>query len=544
MGVVNRSTRDKSKKSIAAIAREVKDIQDAEEERDSLFDDEEEEEEEESLLQTDEEIEEELKGLDFDIFIDVGEKRAKRGDVVRYTIYQNGQMIATSLHPYSWEKLQKEHGGGHYKVQARSTMTGQFIKQQSKQVAEAKKSPESESEKSNGRFFELLDNMNKTLAEQQRASDEKARMERIEFQRKLEKMQEQQKEENKENQNTMLTMLTALMSQPKDNGLKEMMAMMQAQGQQQMQMMMAMMKGNEKQDNSTDLMTLMMQMNNNTMQMIKEMNESNSRAFDKISDRIEKAKGGDDSFSGMKLVELFQTAQGQGFEQMKLLNELAEKKAAEKGDGGDEDESVTKSLIKTLPGVLTNLAQISAANKQAPTQSLPQSYAPRPVAAPNPARAKRPEAQGKNAAAKRSSEGGRASNGKTPSGASLGLPRPKLLSGGNQAAPKEASHTAKKGGKIDEAAKKQALELLLPVVGQCLMESKKPEESGLVACQVIESKGLVPSEVAAAFTPEELINIAAGYGIKESDYSGIETWLKGFYDTISNQGQQEAAANH
>jgi hypothetical protein len=75
---------------------------------------------------------------EFDIFADVGDKLTRAGDRISYTIKRDGDFIAGAIkHPFSWDRVQKEYGGGTYQVIARSTNKGGYIKSQTRNVASA-----------------------------------------------------------------------------------------------------------------------------------------------------------------------------------------------------------------------------------------------------------------------------------------------------------------------------------------------------------------------------------------------------------------------
>src|ERR1700677_3722433 len=72
---------------------------------------------------------------DTDIFT-LGQKQyVDKGDWVNYQFYKEGKMLTTKEHPYSWEALQKEFGGGHYTVKMRSIARGVFLKQETQTLA-------------------------------------------------------------------------------------------------------------------------------------------------------------------------------------------------------------------------------------------------------------------------------------------------------------------------------------------------------------------------------------------------------------------------
>lgn len=77
---------------------------------------------------------EELGGKD--VFRDAWTKAQSKGDVPQYYIYKNGTWIANRPYPYSWEKVQKDYGPGHYRIVAKSTINGQNLVIQSQLVGD------------------------------------------------------------------------------------------------------------------------------------------------------------------------------------------------------------------------------------------------------------------------------------------------------------------------------------------------------------------------------------------------------------------------
>src|SRR5271155_4100001 len=85
-------------------------------------------------LSFDQESSEEL--IQRDIFVDAFRKAQQKGDAVRFYIYKNSQFTTIKTHPYSWERLQKEYGEGHYRIIAKSVKNGQNVMVQSELVGD------------------------------------------------------------------------------------------------------------------------------------------------------------------------------------------------------------------------------------------------------------------------------------------------------------------------------------------------------------------------------------------------------------------------
>lgn len=525
MGVVSRQSKSNpTRKSVSSLAKQLSEsLEDEIEQKDYSTDDYEDFEENTAVRADEESIEEEMSSREFDIFTDFGDIHAKKGDIPKYYIYKNGSLVLIKNHPYSWEQIQDELGGGHYKVRMSSMATGKIIKTQSQAIADSPISKSKDTEiTQNNKFFDLLGTMNQTLQEQQLRQEERAQQERERFQREMKEQQEKIQMESQNQQNTMLAMLTALMSKPKDDSTEKMMMAMQQQSQQNMQMMIAMMDSSKGKDNSSEVMQMIMQMNQNTMLMMKEMSNNQAQVVDKITDKIEKLQHKDDGLGGLKLVELFQTAQSQGFEQMKMLNELAEMKASEKSDSDSDDDSITKTLIKSVVPMVGQLASIASAQKGVQAQQALPSIAPTQVP---PTRNNRPQGQGQAQAKRPNTQGSVPINRQNGQPNIVGLPRPKVA--------KQPVAQNPKSGKIEVSGQKQkALEILIPFIGECLVGAKSEEVSARESIDKLIGNGIDPVIVIPQFSGKELIKIANDLGLRDEEYAGLNNWLEGYYDKI------------
>jgi hypothetical protein len=489
----------------------------------------------------DEDIKAELEPYNVDIFDDIGVKRAKNGDLLKYEIYKNHQMLTTKTHPYSWEELQRDFGGGYYKVKAKSLTTGKYVKSQSKQVADSPNVGEkNEVNNFNNKFFDMFNQMNKSMLDAQQKQEEKLERERREAERKFMEQQKRMQEEAQSNQNTMLAMITAMMTKPQDSGTKELLLAMQQQSQQNMQMMMAMMQGmGGKKDTSMDMMQLMMQMNQSNALMIEKMNEANARAFEKMSEKFEKLKSNDD-LSGLNLINLVQEAQAKGFEQMKMIQEIAEKKAEElAGDDDDkEDESITKTLIKSLAPTLASIASANMQQKggEQPAPSFQQTARPqvrhqqRPI---NHQAAREGvngnQGQRKAQAQRQATQGRGQASGQGTQRNTIGLPLPASTTQQNTPVVEKAEKSVTI---VDNQLKDRALDILIPVVVEYMSLGKDVNEAATGSLSILMNNNLNPFEVVPMFTGNELIGIANKYGLHESEFNGLNNWLKGYYDTL------------
>lgn len=264
-----------------------------------------------------------------DVFIEAFAKAQARNETAKYSLYRNGEMIATKYHPYSWETLQKEYGAGHYKVVARDSR-GKYLTAQSQLVG----SPHNDVEAPE---ITPLPQQNQSLSFMEMwtlMNGEKEKTER------------EIKEQAASAATAQADMFKAMM-------------MMSQQSQQQSQQMM---------------MTLLQQMNQNTVQMMQAMNE-------KMTMMNQHKK--DDGIDPLKLQLLLQEAEKRAEERMRFMFEQIENKAeamaeekaellANQNENG-EKESLTSQLIKGFIPLIANAASVM------PQLHAPQSHLPEPV---------------------------------------------------------------------------------------------------------------------------------------------------------------------
>lgn len=275
----------------------------------------------------------------WDIFTDIGAELSKKSVFIKYQVRKSGKIFTHVDHPYSWEELQREHGEGTYCVIAK-TIDGKTITKQTQVLDKAPFRPEKETETTRTKNgvptggMELMEYMDRKIAQER----------------------EQAKRDAKERQNELFTMLNALKPERPDNSetkgiLEVLTAMITTQNS----------GGNR--DSSTEILMKMQEMN---MNMFKEMNEKQERMFEKMSDRTERMfdqlkmealsdKGNDpNAIDQWKLLELLEKAKSEGFDQMKMINEIAEQRAQVLSD--KPQESLTDSVLKSLLPLATQMA--------------------------------------------------------------------------------------------------------------------------------------------------------------------------------------------
>jgi len=285
----------------------------------------------EERLHEDEEHQIEM-GMKVNVFDHCQAHFVEKGDVIQYDIDRNGQFVATKMHPYSWEALQKEFGEGHYRVQAKSAHTKAYRKQESRFVAAA---PRSERDKESS----IADAVRSALPQQPDQFDQLTKVA------------------------TLLKSLTPpppSLPEDKTSGVL-------------LEMMKFMSDTTQKSQEST--MRMIEKMQENTTKMIEKIDTTTKEMFNKIETKIAGDGKSGKQFDALQLLQMLQKAEERGMNTYLKIEELAEKKAARMGGDKDEDkepESATERLVKSvLPAISAALAakpQVPMHRPQPPRQ--------------------------------------------------------------------------------------------------------------------------------------------------------------------------------
>lgn len=416
-----------------------------------------------------------------------------------YTISKNGELLCTRHHPYSWERLQKEFGGGHYQIVAKTVNGKKYIKTDTRTVAEVQASLKNEEEqKSSGMEFDKLI----LLMQQQREQDRREMREALERQKEEEerrRLEEKERARETISQNQNQTML--LIEMMKINAEKSERATLEiAKIQQQAEERAA--RAAEK--NSQ----LMMQMMQNQMQMQIETMKSKK----------------DDGFTPLELMQMMKNAEENGYKKMAELLQLARAEADERlalrGDNDGEKaekKTITDTLIESmLPTITSALAGQATQALSQPTQSAPQRRslhptrqesvrqgAPKPISKQTvPVRATKPV--------------GQTSDTKN----SLGFPTITF----------DETKTAAVSSISENLPTVTELEELLgPVITDSLINQIPASQAALKVAEVIKKHGLSKENFCAIMTEEQLLGLVNKYGLPELAFD----WFKELHAHIS-----------
>jgi len=287
---------------------------------------------------------------DFDIFTDVGEELAKSGLTVKYRIYRGGKMLTEEEHPYSWLKLQKDRGAGHYTVKAIDPRNNRFIKQQTQTVDNAPTDKQPTPANQGPSFQEIVGLM--------------------------QEQNEQFKAELKESQKEKDTLLMSLLANNRNDNSTEYLKLISNKSDESMKMLLAALTAMKPQDNSSEMTKILVQLqqNNqvvqsenqkmmlsmveklqtNTTTMIEKMNDKFERSLERLSMSLSREPEKPE-FDAFRVMQLTSEAEERGEKRMREMFDLVDAKAHEKADFMSSKEPQS-TLDKVLSGVLPALA--------------------------------------------------------------------------------------------------------------------------------------------------------------------------------------------
>jgi len=255
----------------------------------------------------------------------------EKGDVIEYDIEQNGSFKATKPHPYSWDQVQREFGAGQYRIQAKSALTRQYRKQETRYVAAP---PKDENKTS------ILDQVKAALPPEKDPFDTVAKT----------------------------VALIKSMTPPPPPPVEDKSSAMMIQFMQTIMQM--------QQSTQSATQTMMLEMQKSTSALIERLDNSQKEALAKIEAKLSVAQPKEKNIGAIELLTLMQNAEQRGMKNYLMIEELAEKKARNMG-GDEEPESATSRLIKSvIPAVTAALSKPTAQPAVAQRQVAPRSTRP------------------------------------------------------------------------------------------------------------------------------------------------------------------------
>jgi len=340
----------------------------------------------------------------FDLFTEVGDYWEKRGQLVRYDINKGSKLLTKKDHPYSWEELQKEFGGGNYKVMARLPADGnKYLKAQTKSLHDAPETKPDYLFKSLMEKNKLLEdkvhqavqtpsqpannglNMMEVLETVRKNNElalEQANIMRTEANNQAERARREAKEEAKASLDLYRELIQGSKAKDGDNLLTQLTPLLTA-------ILPSILNRPAPiapiaPDNSKFQFDMMMQIQKMNMDMMEKANETNKEMFRTLSESIKeiakdkKAPSTENGMGALEMYKMLKDAETGGFEQMRMLNDLAREQALEREelrgerstpDAPAEKESTVDTVIKSL---IPMLAGRMGASSPAPSRAAPQ----------------------------------------------------------------------------------------------------------------------------------------------------------------------------
>jgi len=270
----------------------------------------------------------------FDIFQDKCDPMVKKGIPIAYTLKRDGQRLTSRIHPWSWDEIHDEYGGGNYQIFARRTDQNEFVKCQSQTMAGARKNP--------------LENTGNSQDENQGSQDSS-------------------------NKAPSFVEMMAIMKESN----REASDKSETQSKSSMEMMMGFMSiiaqtmAGKKDDSGSTQMFEMFKMQQRSIEKIAEaMNQNMEKLYERVNNKP-------DELGPMALIEMLTNREESGYKKaltlQKALDDSMDKKikdqakliAAAEGGGGDgEEKSMTEKLISSLAPTI-----VQAMSKQYPANA-------------------------------------------------------------------------------------------------------------------------------------------------------------------------------
>lgn len=479
--------------------------------------------------------------IGFDIFEDIGKPRTEKGEVIRYIVKKYGQHVATKYHPYTWEELRKEFGGGQYQVIARSDSTNRYLKAQTLMLGQNVSARAEDDE----------NRPNREPAPAPQVNWQQPQMSFIELmnlmQNQGDRAREQATQQAQQQAQTQVAMITAM---------TEMMKGQQAQGQ-----------------------TLFMEMTKMTSQVAKDMSATQEKIMEKMNQRMDKIaeiatkKPEHDGPNWVDVMKMSNDSQNKGFELFEKIMRLAEIKAEEKveliesaresNNDNDKKKSLTDSLIEGLLPVIASSVARSQQQPQLPQQT--QSQLPRQQGVPNqalPRRSIQGQRPSPNGQVRRGpptpARGTQASGQGTQRTDGRGNRRPVTFSGptvGPSVVVRPANGAARNSGVVDGPVKvdetitdkltvestptqdvKAKVQEILPVfLGGLMLDADEIPVAAGKTLEFLAENDVSRDSFLASVKVEDLLAVAVQYELPKEAHE----WLNGLYAYIQNESRTE-----
>ena len=428
-----------------------------------------------------------------DVFVD-GRKLAKtRFKSARWRIYREDKWLGTKEGDYSWEKVQKEYGGGQFRIVAVDS-DNKFLTSQSLEI-------------------EYPDSWKRSELEQPAAPEkEDSALATLGF-----LQQSQERAENRARE----------MVSKSENGFAQVMQAMTMQQQKSQEMQM----------------TMMMESNKQMMAMFMSMNQKPTTdpiaPFMPLITALVTQKPVDTGPKPMELIKLLEDAKREAKREAKedqrtmhdTARKLAEEMTPEPSEG---EESLTKTIIKSVGPVLATMMQES--QKKAEMQAAEQLAAAR-IQQGHPQALNQGFIEGDSAKAIGSA---RPNERRSP----RPMPRPVEAPAMSQPEPIVQPVIAANAKEVEEVTaqtasaqefvmdgrlQEQMFNFCAPDIGQAMLNGHSAAITARGCLAKLEKEGLPRQTVANAFKLEDFYAYAEKYGLPEE----AKGWLKEFHEAIA-----------
>lgn len=422
-----------------------------------------------------------------DVFRDAWVKAQAKNDVPQFYIYKNGTWIANKPYPYSWEKLQKDYGPGHYRIVAKSTTNGQNLVIQSQLVGDPS--------------LEIEEDHDEPTTQTAQPADPFA------FLTAMSQVQERAETKAAQMASQQTQMMTTMM---------QTMMQTQSQAQQQFQMML-----------------LEMQKQNQTMAA-----ENNKLLITMLTQKPVKEETGNMKMT--EILKLMQDAEKNAEARAKNMYDLIDKKAEALAEikaeaiagGSEENESLGKTIAKGFFPVLTQMLAGQNAQGRVPgltTPTMPMIQNPLdkiPAATPGPVHAPltQPTSRSVQAAGPISTTG--VDPGKLHQDRKAAKEAKEMLSRPTRNQRLEAERTQEQQSRFRK--QQEVLDIVGPDIVQAMVERIPAKDVTTSILEKLESSGTSRQTVAKLFTLHDFYNHARRLGVPEE----ADVWLKEFHEAI------------
>lgn len=419
-----------------------------------------------------------------EVFIQPAAQVIKNGGSPRFKIKKEGQFLTTVNHPYSWEQLQKDFGGGFYAVTCIDEK-GRHVKTESQSVAEPP--GRNGAGRDSGLGFQGHEQQNES-------NDFSNQLNSLSMWKTMSADVENKAQQAADRERSASQQMTQLMTT----------------------MMTAMMSTSEKSASGTQMMFL--EMMKIQQQATKDISESTNRQIQAMNDRFEKLfSKKDDGISMHQLQKDLRDAEDRGYNKAEKIFELIEKKSEEKADlkaelmtAGEGDGSLLSGLTKNILPLLAKGFEAQQAQATLNAEAQARSQEQSQVQARRNAQARIP-VEGRQFVPASTNGGQR----------SVVSDQRKERTAGPVSRPQPSPEQQLK-------FKEFVLSKVFEPIAEGLGSQKQPEEVAHNCVELLKKHKITAKDVVDNFSSSDIIKIALDLGLPEE----VKPWLTEFYASV------------